>query len=160
MNLYLLRHGDAIQAGNDDASRTLSSTGQEEIRLVASTLKRLEVSLDLIISSPLQRAQQTANMVRHELDAPEIIISNYLIPTSDHRQIIRQLNVFSISDVLLVGHEPHLSTFISVLISGSKTSRIEMKKGTLACIEIPFPIKPGSGILKWLLSVQQMKLLN
>jgi phosphohistidine phosphatase len=156
MILYLLRHGDAVLGNYSDAERMLSSAGEEEINLVLKILVQLGASIDSIISSPLLRARQTAEIIKSGFSGLEIEVSDYLTPSSDHRQIIQRLNIYSKSSVLLVGHEPHLSTFISFLVGGSRNFQIEMKKASIACVDSPIPIKPGAGLLKWLLSQKEM----
>ena len=138
-------------------ARPLSSLGKEQAKLAAHTLKMFGVVLNTIISSPLLRAKQTASIVKEELHVNEFMITEYLIPGADHRQIISQLNTLGKNSVLLVGHEPHLSRLISVLISGSQTSEVEMKKGGIALVESLSPIEPGKCVLHWLLGPQQMK---
>ena len=156
MQIYLLRHGEALQRGFDDTSRPLSDRGEEEIRRAAKMLVEQKASINAILTSPLLRAQQTAAIMNQTLMSKELITTEYLVPVTDQRQIIDELNRRSLPAVLLVGHEPHLSGLVSLLISGSRASNIEMGKGSLALIESPIPIKPGSGTLRWLLSSECM----
>ena len=157
MHLYLLRHGDAAESSPDDASRPLTSLGNDQSLLAARAVKKFNVALDEIWCSPLLRAKQTAEVVRQELGGKELVVTEYLVPTSDHRQIIRKLNATSFHAILLVGHEPHLSTLVSVLMSGNRNSRIVMKKGSLACLEVAKPIEAGIGVLRWLLSPEEIQ---
>ncbi|MBI4547177.1 MAG: phosphohistidine phosphatase SixA [Ignavibacteriae bacterium] len=157
MHLYLVRHGDALTQGYDDPARPLSSLGEEQAKLAALTLKVFGVALDAILSSPLLRAKQTASIVKEELKVVDVIITEYLVPSADHRQIINQLNELGKNSVLLVGHEPHLSSFISMLITGTRTAELEMKKGGIAFIETLSPIQIGKCVLRWLLGPEQMK---
>lgn len=58
--------------------------------------------------------------------------------------------------ILCVGHEPHISVLISLLISGSRNARVMMEKGELACVEVTPPIAPGKGILCWLVPNEKL----
>ncbi|MBI1805776.1 MAG: phosphohistidine phosphatase SixA [Ignavibacteria bacterium] len=160
MHLYFLRHGDATESAPDDASRPLTMLGQEQARIAAETLKKLHVVLEGLLCSPLLRARQTAEIVRRELNVKELIVTEYLVPSTAHRQIIDKLNAISHQAILLVGHEPHLSTLASLLISGTRNSRIIMKKGSLACLEVAAPIEPGNGVLRWLMSPEEIRRLQ
>jgi len=153
MILFLLRHGDAFGAGHgDDASRELSTLGEEQARAQGRALQSCAVKPDVIIASPLVRAQQTAAIARRETGCGIMRTSEHLTPTADHRNIVQELNSLKIECVLLVGHEPHLSTLISLLITGSRMAGIEMEKGSLACVEVDGPVKYGRGKLAWLLT--------
>lgn len=157
MTLYLLRHGDAIEQGYDDASRPLSSLGEEQAGVVARMLTSSNITVDRILVSPLLRAKQTATIIREILDVKEFLVSEYLVPGTDHRQLFGQLNTLSDRSVLLVGHEPQLRGFISALMSDTGDSGIELRKGTLVCVDVVRPIQPGRGMLKWLLTTEQMR---
>lgn len=159
VTLYLLRHGDAMEAGYDDAERPLSPLGEKQAAQAGLALQRLDIFPEIIISSPLERARQTAKAVQQILQKPEISTSEYLIPGTDQRQILELLNNISRQTVLLVGHEPQLSTFISSLVSGSVSARIVMNKGSLARLDTPRPIVQGVCCLRWLLTAEQLEKL-
>lgn len=159
MQLYLLRHGDALANSFDDASRSLSPHGEEQVLCIAKLLEQLDIRFDAIMSSPLLRARQTARIVRDVLRGNEITVTEHLVPTSDHRQIFNQLNGQSWESVLLVGHEPHLSTLISLLVSDSRNARIEMKTSGLALCTASPPFEKGSGVLRWMVNTDITKSL-
>ena len=153
MLLYILRHTEATEQGYEDAQRPLSSTGKEQSLAIASALKSLEIPLDAILSSTLERSIQTGRIVEKELNIKKFSMTEHLIPGSDHLKLIKQLNELSYDQILLVGHEPHLSALISLLVNGKTYTHIEMKKGSLALIETEKPIEKGKGTLKWLLTL-------
>ncbi|MGH2567049.1 MAG: phosphohistidine phosphatase SixA [Bacteroidota bacterium] len=158
MLLYLLRHGDAITSPTlHDSELPLSELGAQQAEAVSLFLKAAGVSLDLIVTSPLVRAQQMAAPTKNLLGIKKMITSKYLVPGSDQKQLFELLNSQRVETLLLVGHEPHLSTTIALLVSGDTSSRIEMKKASCACVEIAWPIEKGRGLLKWLVTVGQMK---
>src|SRR5205823_2457248 len=129
MLLYLLRHGDAIEKGFDDVSRPLSQLGEEQARNAANAIISLNLPLDLILSSPLLRATQMSEIIAKEVKLTDCRTTEYLVPQTDERQLLRQLNECEKSSVLLVGHEPHLRALVSLLISGSRHAHISVKKG-------------------------------
>lgn len=160
MNLYILRHGDASQHSYDDASRPLTSLGEQQAEWAADALRSFDVVIDRILSSPLLRARQTAGIVQRELKVPELRQTDYLIPGTDDNKLISEINSASKSTMLLVGHEPHLSMFTSLLISGTRNSQIDIKKGGLASLDVMAPIQPGTCTLKWLMIPDQMRILK
>lgn len=93
------------------------------------------------------------------LSVREFLVSEFLVPGSDQRQLFELLNSLKAESVLLVGHEPHLSATIALLIGGETSARLEMKKASCACLEIRRPIEKGRGMLKWLVTTEQMKLV-
>jgi phosphohistidine phosphatase len=118
----------------------------------------MEIGIGLIIASPLLRARQMAAAVQRELGNTPISTSEFLTSSGAPRQILDQLKSLGGSGVLLVGHEPQLSKVISLLISGDEGQMVEMKKGSLAGVEIPGTLEQGQGILKWLVTFRQMSL--
>lgn len=161
MLLYLLRHGDAVENPTlHDSERPLSDRGFEQARTAAQFFQRLHISFNLIIASPLLRAQQMAAPAREMPGVSHFLRSDYLLPGSNHQQLFDLLNAQEAGSVLLVGHEPHLSTTIALLTAGETTARIEMKKASCACVDIAKPLRKGQGTLKWLVTAEQMKLLQ
>ena len=157
MLLYILRHGEAIEQGYEDSERPLSSLGKEQALVASKAIKALGVGLDAVLSSTIERAKQTAKMIEKELGVKTFSMTQYLIPGSDHLELIKQLNELKYNHLLLVGHEPHLSAFISLLVNGKTYSHIEIKKGSLVLVETPTPIEKGKGTLKWLLNLDLLK---
>ena len=152
IQLLLLRHGDARDPGSgDDASRQLSAFGETQARVQGMALKLLGMFPETILVSPLVRARQTAEIVQHVIGCGTISLSEHLTPSSDHRNIIREVNALGMDRILLVGHEPHLSALISLLVTGSRAAQIEMEKGSLACVGVSAQLKFGDGTLEWIL---------
>ncbi|GEM_PF-549281 len=154
MLIYFLRHGDAsIDSHLRDNERPLTELGVRQAACVGKFLRQSNTQVDVVLSSPLERAQATALLVHAHIDSPEPVSSEFLLNDSSHRQLLEQLNSLNISSALLVGHAPHLSDTISFLLHGTFENGIEMKKCTLALVESPFPLRPGSGRLKQLTHV-------
>jgi phosphohistidine phosphatase len=150
MQILLLRHGDALDHP-DDYIRPLTPLGKEQAAIAGNLLHLLGLVPEKIFTSPLQRAQETAGIVAALLGVTHLTTTEYLTPTSDHRQLFDLIAHFPAERIMLVGHEPHLSTMISLLTTGSRASRVEMRKGSLALCETADPAGPGSGILRFLI---------
>ncbi len=80
--------------------------------------------------------------------------SEYLVNGTNPKQLFKQIAEFDVESVLLVGHEPFLSDTISLLIGGDNKANIEMKKCSLALVEVIEPVRQGTGILKQLIHVE------
>ena len=147
--LYFLRHGLADWPGWDkpDEERPLTPDGIERMKLEAKTIKRLKLAPDAILSSPLVRARQTADLVADRLGLP-VKVSALLAPGFNLQKLEKLVRDADAGTLLLVGHEPDFSTTISQLVGGG---RIVMKKGGLARVDITSLDSLG-GELVWLLA--------
>ncbi len=157
MLIYLLRHGDAVQSPNlQDSERPLSDLGMRQASSVGLYLNNLHLRPAIVISSPLVRAMQTADEVQKLIRTPAVARSEYLIPGTRKAQLFDELNRLHPESVLLVGHEPHLSQTISLLLAGTENLHVEMRKCSLACLLASDPLRPGHALLQWLVTVDQM----
>jgi phosphohistidine phosphatase len=152
MEIYFLRHGDAGSRESwkgSDASRPLSDEGAARMEREASTLALLRLPLDLIITSPLVRAQQTAEIVARRLNLMDALVEDErLAPgfgAAELGSIMREHR--ALTALMLVGHEPDFSTVIAACIGGG---RVDCKKGGLARVDFQDP-SSLSGLLAWLL---------
>lgn len=162
MDLFILRHGKAEEAatGRNDADRQLTKKGRDEILAVALWIAAYDLEFDLIAASPLARAQETAAIVAGVLEVPkEMATWIVLAPGGNPDDVCREINRhLEASAILLVGHEPLLSSLISRIISGDTHADIAMTKGALAKIrDFSYAQRP-SGELHWLLTAKQMAL--
>src|SRR5215471_9197640 len=127
MEIYLLRHGLAVERGaqdyNSDAERPLTDEGERKLRDIALAMRKMELEFDLILSSPYTRARQTAEIVADGLKArKQLEYSDALTPDGSMRELIEFLNRRKPKpdSILLVGHEPYLSGLVSLLVSGNR----------------------------------------
>lgn len=160
MDLYILRHGKAEDAGHghSDAHRKLTKKGHDEIVAVADWMAAQELQFDLIAASPLVRAQETAAIVADILDMPEKMVTwKVLVPGGNPDTVCREIEKHADAGaILLVGHEPLLSSLIGRIIAGDSGAGIIMTKGALAKIrDFSFAERP-SGELHWLITAKQM----
>ncbi|MBI3244441.1 MAG: histidine phosphatase family protein [Chloroflexi bacterium] len=147
--LYFLRHGLADWpdwTGADD-ERPLTPDGIEKMKLEAKAIKRLKLKPDAILSSPLIRARQTADLVADRLGLT-VKVTRLLAPGFNIAQLDKLVREADAATLLFVGHEPDFSTTLSQLIGGG---HVVMKKGGLARVDIT-ALDPLSGELVWLLA--------
>jgi phosphohistidine phosphatase len=163
MNLYLLRHGIAAEPGSleyrHDSERPLTDEGERKLQHVAQALEKLEITFDVILSSPFVRAWQTASIVAESLEiSKKLRRCEPLIPGGSLKQLIQELNALKPApkDVLLVGHEPSLSHHISFLISGHADAAVTMKKGALCKLSADSLRYGRCATLEWLLTAKLM----
>ncbi len=170
MNLFILRHAIASDPGEDrlpknlpDADRPLSSKGEQKLWRSTEAMRALELKFDAVVSSPLLRARQTAQIVTEAFELRrKLILTNHLAPEGNPKLLIEELNGLGAraKNILLVGHEPYLSRLISLLIAGSTTAAIDLRKGGLAKLEIDELRYARSATLAWLLTPKQLGLLK
>jgi len=167
MNLYILRHGIAVERGtpgvDKDADRSLTPKGERRLWRITEAMLALELSFDLILSSPYLRARQTAEIVAEAFKArKKLELLDSLTPYGDAKTLIQHLNRIQPApeSILLVGHEPYLSELIARLVSGSVSSSVTLKKGGL-CKLTTASLKYGRcAALDWLLTPKQMELMG
>jgi phosphohistidine phosphatase len=153
--IYLMRHGLAGQFGDvaDDAQRPLTAAGHTKVTQVAQRLPALDVQLDLILTSPYQRAAQTATIVHQQYPHAHLETVNDLAPEGDLSALADRLNQLDrAQSLILVGHEPNLSQIAEQLIWGTVISRIMLKKTGIIRLDGPLTGELlGACELRWLL---------
>jgi phosphohistidine phosphatase len=167
MNLYLLRHGIASEpepAGvQPDADRPLTAKGENRLRTAVRAMEKLELSFDLILSSPFLRAKQSAEIVaRNFKSRKKTVLSDDLTPAGNPRWLIQELNRFRPrpENVLLVGHEPYLGRLVALLAAGNTSLEVDFKKGGLCKLEAESLYPGRCAKLVWLLTPRQMELMS
>jgi len=143
-----------------DADRMLTPKGRRQLRQIAAAMQNLDLSFNLILSSPFLRARQTAEIVAESLKLKKLLaFSDELTPDGDPKALIRQLHERKPAwkNVLLVGHEPYLSRLVALLISGEPATTIDLKKGGLCRLETDSLRFGRCATLTWLLTPKQMK---
>ena len=161
MNLFVLRHGKAEPSSPDgsDSGRALTADGKTEMKHVARWMRSGDYRFDIIATSPLVRSRETAGIVAKSLGREDRIESwDELAPGGDPDSVCYRASQFgNEASVLIVGHEPDLSTLIGRIICGNGGSAaIVMAKGGLAKIrDFSFTSEP-SGELQWLLTPKLM----
>ena len=158
MDLFILRHGEAgqrVSAGRGDFQRSLTTAGQKEVSDIAKSLKELGTKFDVVITSPLKRAHQTAAIVAKILKIEKKMQDwDELSPEGNRIDLYNKLShLKQQSLVLVVGHEPYLSKMVSeIIFDGNDGGRIDLKKAGFARIRIISSTPKFQGELRWLLT--------
>ena len=120
MKLYVMRHGPAedFAASGRDGDRALTPSGRERVRAVAKLLKEKEEAPRVILSSPLVRALQTAEIVAAEIGVDKVETAAELAPGGDAAALSRALLGADKKRPMVVGHEPDLSALVMTLLDG------------------------------------------
>jgi phosphohistidine phosphatase len=161
--LYLIRHGVAEERSDawpDDAKRPLTEDGMSRMRKATRGLAELDVSFDVILTSPLVRARQTAEILAAGLDpAPTVVTVDALAPGGAYAALVTELAKHARrTRVALVGHEPGIGELAARLI-GSRHP-IEFKKGAVCRIDLDELPPSGPGDLRWLLPPKILRALR
>ena len=160
MKLYLVRHAIAEPRGLlPDSERPLTNEGEAKMRRHIRALVRLGEDIDVVITSPLARARETAEILADGIDPrPEVVVEEQLAPDGDAMKLVETIVQRHMGRaVALVGHEPDMSELASRLISGSNEVDLDFKKGTIARIDVDEDDHPTLGQLRWLLSPRQLR---
>lgn len=157
MKLLLIRHGiaevrDVFRAtGRSDDLRPLTEEGRDKMARIALGLHALVPELNLVASSPLTRAQETAKIVADAYDMKVGATTDTLNPDALLLEFVEWLSTRGDEDVVgVVGHEPHLSTLVTWFLSGIEESRVVFKKGGAALLEFRGRPRKGGAVLHWL----------
>jgi len=165
MILYVIRHGLAEDAGpeGDDGSRRLTPVGRRKMRAVAAGMRALGLRFEILLTSPLARATETAAIVSQGLGgepAPRELpaLAQGVPPV----ETVRALTHFTrYGHVAIVGHEPGLSSVVALLLSGSAEGmRLVLKKGGLVALDVRTSGRRPEASLRYMLTPRQMRRLG
>jgi phosphohistidine phosphatase len=167
MRLVLFRHGIAIDrddpaAPEEDAERPLTAKGVKRTRQAVRGLARLVPTVDVLLSSPLLRARQTADLVAEGLDVGEK--RRRVIEALDHDRPPGELfaelaRLGEVETVVCVGHAPNLDDVLRFALDEGADAVSALGKAGAACVELDEPGQPG-GQLRWLLPPSLLRRLG
>lgn len=155
VKLFILRHGEAVRIASTlkDSDRNLTKQGITSITSAASNWKGLISKPDFIVCSPYLRTRQTAEIATKILEpSNELITDIRLVSGTPTQPVIDLINELDAETIMLVGHEPDCSRHVSTFTSNSGM-HIQFSTGTLAGLHFPGKVRPGSGLLYFLLPV-------
>lgn len=147
MLLYVMRHGDAVQFARTDAERPLSDWGREQASKMVPHLTQCLPTR--IIASPYLRAQQTARIVCDGLKVESFETVTGITPESDPFLALRQLQAFENEVLLMVSHQPLVSSLIGLLVDGHLAGGYMMGTASIAHLSLDM-VGPGHARLEWL----------
>jgi phosphohistidine phosphatase len=160
LELYLIRHGIAAERGDeypDDSKRPLTNGGIARLRKEAKALEAIGVAIDHIVTSPLVRTKQTADVFAESLKSkPSVSASDALAPASTPAAVVQELGKHvKKGRVALVGHEPNLGELAARLI-GARIP-LEFKKGAICRIDFETLPPKGVGQLRWFITPKMLR---
>ena len=168
MRLILLRHGPAVdrevfsKTNKDDALRPLTSDGRKKMKLAARGLRKICDRIDLLATSPMKRATQTAEILYAAFDdEPQFVELPLLAAAHLPHKLVEWLkhNDLDAVTVALVGHEPSLSRLAGWFTGGHEKSIVTMKKGAVCIIDFPGAMAGGKGVLTGLFQPRELRKL-
>ena len=167
MELYVIRHAIAqpLDKKNDftDEKRDLTSEGRDRMREAARGLRKLGVELDLILTSPLVRAVETADVVAETLGVAkkDVRQTTNLAPGAAIEMLVAELKTHTgVEAVALVGHQPDLGDIIASIIGCNGGMAIELKKGSVCAINVTETVPMLRGTMQWLWMPKQLRLFG
>jgi phosphohistidine phosphatase len=165
MDLLIVRHAIAYDRDphrwREDADRPLSPAGIRRARKAAAGLKQLTPRPDRLLTSPLVRAKQTAQILVDIAGwpAPEEIPE--LSPGEPALAVLTLLAKHRAKLTAVVGHQPGLGQLLGTcLLGGGGSLPIEMKKNAVACVSFEGKPRPGHAALKWLATPRMLRALR
>lgn len=164
MNLYIVRHAIAEEAGTpgyeDDRLRPLTDQGKKKMYKIAKGLKELEVEINLILTSPYLRTVETAKILRKtfDLNKMDVVETEHLAPVGYSDRLVNLINekYIEMENIALVGHEPSLSSLISMLVAGDTDLSLTLKKGGVCRLLVDTLQYGRCATLDWLLFPSQL----
>jgi phosphohistidine phosphatase len=165
MELYVLRHAIAVAHDapgiTSDEERALTPDGIEKMREAAIGMTRLVAGFDVILTSPLVRARQTADIVAEVFDCEKSVKEcQALAPGGSPPEVFAAIKKSRRAErVLLVGHQPDLGELVSLLVWGSDQVSVPLKKGGLCRVDVTEMPPRSLGTLEWLLTPKQLRLM-
>jgi phosphohistidine phosphatase len=163
MNLYVVRHAIAVDRGTpgfeDDSQRPVTDQGRKKMIGITRGLKQLETELQAIVSSPYVRARETAEILAEGLDfkVGAIEFSEALLPMADPAELLKEINTkHRVDNLAVVGHEPHLSSFVSFLLMGNTDMSVNLKKGGVCLVALEPSPRGSEATLEWLMTPRQL----
>lgn len=150
MQLYMIRHGIAADRGEyaNDEDRPLTEEGDRKTAKIAKQLDKMQIHFDLLLTSPLIRAQQTAKILQKAGLAEQIQESPHLAPSGEIKDWLKLLEPWrenGCTSLAIVGHQPNLGNWAEILLWGQATDSLSVKKAGIIGLNLP---KLGSAIAR------------
>jgi phosphohistidine phosphatase len=165
MEVFLVRHAVAYERSRtrwpNDSLRPLTPAGKRKFRNAARGLAPLLPKSAVLLTSPYVRARDTTVILAKAARRGKPIECAELAAEESVRKIFELLRSRKERAVVLVGHEPNLTLFLSMALASEQARlRIEFKKGGAACVYFPGSLEPGRATLKWMLPPRVLRALS
>jgi phosphohistidine phosphatase len=159
LSLYLVRHGIAAERGEaypSDDVRPLTPDGMAKFRKAVNGLARIGISVDMVLTSPLLRARQTAEILAKGLGNAKVVDTDALRPDERFDRLVRAVTDSSGNTAIaLVGHEPHIGQAAGRLIG--KSGPLAFNKGAVCRIDFDTWPMDQPGRLRWFLTQRMLR---
>jgi phosphohistidine phosphatase len=159
MKLYMIRHAPAelrhefALTGQPDELRPITQRGVERMQQVLQFLKKAESHVDVILTSPLTRCVQTAELCKESYSQAQLFETENLCPDHSAHKLYNEIQSYDVDSMVLIGHEPDLGQFLSWVLFRQATDHFPIKKSGVAKVDL---YKDGRAYLKWLLRPKLM----
>jgi phosphohistidine phosphatase len=165
MDVYLVRHAIAHERNParwpDDALRPLTAAGRHKFRKAGRGLRTLLPKSARVLTSPFVRARETADILARAAKLPKPVEASELAAGAATAKTFQLLRAHERKAVVLIGHEPNLSAWLSSALAGDRARLgIEFKKGGAACVRFEQTIAPGKGTLIWMLPPRALRAMR
>ena len=163
MELLVVRHGRAedhetfAARGEPDSQRPLTAKGISRVKKAAHGLRGQIPSIDLVVSSPLRRAIQTARIIAEAYEGVRLVERDELTPGKAPKHLIHWLTTLrQHKTVCIVGHEPDLSKLIGILLADDSRVPEKIKKGSVTFVRFQGSVAASRGHLEWHRSAKEL----
>lgn len=166
MKLYLVRHARAFEADPvnwpDNGERPLTPDGAKRFRRAARGLRGLAPTVDIVYSSPLTRAWQTAEILHQQAKWPAPTVCDALAGERPPAEVLETLQgLDEVTAVALVGHEPGLHELASYLLAGDASLvATSFRKGGVLALKVEGELLPGTATLEWAATPRMLRALG
>lgn len=164
MRLLIIRHGIAedkevwARTSSNDDDRPLTDEGRQKMVLNAKGLRRTVDEIDILVTSPLVRARQTAQIVADAFKLGRIETTKSLVPSTPPVEFVEWLARYRDKAVVAaVGHEPHLGLLATWMLTGVEESHVDLKKGAACLLELEGEPSPAGARLCWSIAPSQLR---
>lgn len=163
MEVYFLRHGEAVEIGEEgvtcDFDRFLTEKGQNQARNAGLALLKMDIEFNCILTSPAERAMQTAEIVAETMEAGNRVMECEGLWSGDLEQVFQFATRKRQDRICLVGHEPIIGDLIGWLITRKHEVIVPLKKGGLAKVDVDWLPPRYLGELRFILNPKQLRLI-
>lgn len=157
IRVYLVRHGIAVDGAEDhslpDGSRALTGKGRHRFRRLAKAFAHEHEAVDVLCTSPLVRAVQTAEILADALGEREVSVLHELLPGGSPAALFAAAakRVKDGQGIALVGHDPLMSTALAALakLPPDEARAIDFKKGSIVRVDVEGALEAGAGVVQW-----------
>jgi phosphohistidine phosphatase len=140
----------------------LTRAGESKMFEIARGLRNLGLAFDLVLTSPYIRAFRTAEILGEVFESKKVFETKNLVPGADPEAVIDEINgnFSALKEIVMVGHEPFMSSLISVLLCGNKNMAIDLRKGGCCQLTVERLSFGQCACLDWLMTPRQMTRLR